>query len=70
MEKVLEETLAKRLKRAPRQSVPHRAKIRAELDPMFYTDIESFRAAVANGMVDESKGCRDMNEYHWSVSHG
>jgi len=42
---------------------------RAELDPMFYADIESFRNAVADGTVNPDKGCRDMKEYLWSVSH-
>lgn len=39
---------------------------REGLDPSFYADIETFRAAVANGSVDISKGCRSMEEYHFS----
>jgi len=41
--------------------------VRAELDPTFYPDLDSFRAAVANGTVDVSKGCRSMSEYHYSL---
>lgn len=44
--------------------------VRKGLDPMFYADIESFRAAVADGSVDVSKGCQSMEEYFRSVSHG
>lgn len=41
-------------------------KVRKELDPTFYPDLESFRAAVANGTVDVAKGCCDMDEYRLS----
>jgi len=43
--------------------------VRAGLDPMFYKDLESFRKAVEDGTVDRDKGCRNMREYRWSVSH-
>lgn len=46
------------------------APIRSGLDPMYYSDIESFRAAVADGSIDVTKGCQNMDEYFRSVSHG
>jgi len=42
---------------------------RSELAPSFYKDIRSFRKAVADGSVDVSKACHDMNEYKWSLDH-
>lgn len=44
--------------------------VRDDLDPMFYADLESFRAAVADGTVDVAKGCQNMTEYYRSVAHG
>jgi len=41
--------------------------VRADLDPMFYKDLESFRKAVEDGTVDRDKGCRNMRECRWSV---
>ena len=44
--------------------------VRKDLDPAFYPDIFAFRKAVEDGTVDPEKGCRNMNEYFASVSHG
>lgn len=45
-------------------------KLRDDLDPAYYKTIEDFRRAVADGTVDVSKGCRDMDEYFGSLAHG
>ena len=44
--------------------------VRRELDPAFYPDLFAFRKAVADGSVDPAKGCRNMDEYLASVTHG
>ena len=46
------------------------AERKAQLDPSFYEDIFAFRNAIANGNVDTSKACQNMNEFKWSLSHG
>lgn len=56
-----------------RATSPMRGKVapnrRSELAPSFYKDIRAFRKAVAEGSVDVSKACHDMNEYKWSLDH-
>ena len=42
---------------------------RPSLNPSYYKDLESFRRALESNTLDESKGCRDMNEYYWSLKH-
>jgi len=58
----VDRALAQRAERKLRRYGWSGKKVRKGLDPSFYGDLATFRAAVAAGTVDASKGCRNMAE--------
>ena len=54
--------------RSLRYREPSRVR-KSALDPSFYRTLSEFRKAVAKGVVDVSKACRNMSEYKWSIEH-